>query len=781
MKPYLSLCLLFRDNVATLPALIESIRGKFDEVVACDTGSTDGSRALLEASGARIVDFPWIDDFAAARQFAFEQASGHWRCFLDSDDVLVGSPREYLMSLEAQNPVAEAVFVPYEYGHLETLPTMRIVRWRDGWKWTDAIHERLEFRYPDGDGLPDESFVRTTAFKVQHKDKTPEEKAAAIHRNARIAEKEYATTTDPKYRARLGRTIAMELKMDGKAAETIPYLEELHAHYGNYPEGKQGAADIMKAYLHLAETEPEQALTSLDSALFWSKCAGPAYEAIAHHARGEWEQCLKASQRSLGRGQQTTHEGLIFEQAACYVAAAISAWKLGRDASVAENCLNHIAPNLRNEPAIGEFLGSLRQDIDRITIVVPGTPQPFDENGGGGMLGGSEEAVVYLSRALAKAGRNVRIYGVLPPHRVPGPDRFGVDWQPISAFESRLDDEMGTLVVWRAPGLMLNLMQVAGQRKRPFAGIGQSFLWLHDSGLGVEPQAAKIVGENCEGAVVLSDFHGKMVKRAGFEGKFWLASNGIVEEDFEPWIDEPAFGFECSGPCKQCDGPGDIYPDGCGSNNAVTRGPRQVFRDPYSVVYSSCPSRGLVPLLEMWPAIKEAVPQAALDIYYDWSMLEAMQPHAFDRVKRAHDAVKHLDVVHHGGVDHATLHAALRRANIWAYSHFESTDVETFCISAVKATAAGATVLTVPNGALPEVAPDAHFCRSVEDYQEQLIEYLLNPQGIELRRLRARRALERFGWARVAARFSRIWSVSNRTGSDSKGLDATEKGTSVAA
>ena len=104
-------------------------------------------------------------------------------------------------------------------------------------------------------------------------------------------------------------------------------------------------------------------------------------------------------------------------------------------------------------------------------------------------------------------------------------------------------------------------------------------------------------------------------------------------------------------------------------------------------------------------------------------------------------------------------------------------EVETFCISAVKATAAGATVLTVPNGAVPEVAPDAYFCRNGASYGAQLIELLKNPDSVATRRALAKKAIARFAWSKVAEGFSKVWSVRR----DPKVLDAIESAPTAAA
>ena len=40
------------------------------------------------AFGAHVVDFPWVDDFSKARNFALSQASGDWILVLDADEIL---------------------------------------------------------------------------------------------------------------------------------------------------------------------------------------------------------------------------------------------------------------------------------------------------------------------------------------------------------------------------------------------------------------------------------------------------------------------------------------------------------------------------------------------------------------------------------------------------------------------------------------------------------------------------------------------------------------------
>src|SRR3990172_5816578 len=86
MAPRVSLCMIVRDEAAMLPAFLEAARGSWDELLAVDTGSTDATPELLAAAGATVLHRPWDDDFAAARNFGLERASGEWVLVLDADE-----------------------------------------------------------------------------------------------------------------------------------------------------------------------------------------------------------------------------------------------------------------------------------------------------------------------------------------------------------------------------------------------------------------------------------------------------------------------------------------------------------------------------------------------------------------------------------------------------------------------------------------------------------------------------------------------------------------------
>lgn len=72
-----------------------------DEILVVDSESTDATRELAEAAGARVIVRPW-PGFAAQKQFAAEAASNDWIFSLDADERVSDRLRENLLSLKSK-------------------------------------------------------------------------------------------------------------------------------------------------------------------------------------------------------------------------------------------------------------------------------------------------------------------------------------------------------------------------------------------------------------------------------------------------------------------------------------------------------------------------------------------------------------------------------------------------------------------------------------------------------------------------------------------------------
>lgn len=86
--PTITLCIIARDEEEFLPGCLASVRGVVSQIVLVDTGSTDRTVEIAREAGAVVVDHPWEDDFAAARNAALPAATGDWVLVLDADERL---------------------------------------------------------------------------------------------------------------------------------------------------------------------------------------------------------------------------------------------------------------------------------------------------------------------------------------------------------------------------------------------------------------------------------------------------------------------------------------------------------------------------------------------------------------------------------------------------------------------------------------------------------------------------------------------------------------------
>ncbi|MBE9125146.1 MULTISPECIES: glycosyltransferase [unclassified Coleofasciculus] len=84
----LSLCTIVKNEENNTPQLLESVKSLVDEIVILDTGSIDRTVEVAKAYGAKIYQFEWCNDFAAARNYALQYVQGKWVLVLDADEVL---------------------------------------------------------------------------------------------------------------------------------------------------------------------------------------------------------------------------------------------------------------------------------------------------------------------------------------------------------------------------------------------------------------------------------------------------------------------------------------------------------------------------------------------------------------------------------------------------------------------------------------------------------------------------------------------------------------------
>lgn len=130
---------------------LSSVKEIVDEINIVDTGSTDNTKEIVSRYTDRIFDFTWIENFADARNFAFQQATKDYVLWLDADDIFLKEDQSLFLELkESLNPTIDAVSMNYNLAFDEqnnvtsSLRRYRLVKRERNFKWIGAVHEYLE-------------------------------------------------------------------------------------------------------------------------------------------------------------------------------------------------------------------------------------------------------------------------------------------------------------------------------------------------------------------------------------------------------------------------------------------------------------------------------------------------------------------------------------------------------------------------------------------------------------------------------------------------------------
>ena len=142
-----SLCLIARNEEATIGMAIKSVLALVDEVLVADTGSADNTQIIAEGYGARVLEVPWEDDFAAARNRLLDEVGSDWVLILDADEFLQPiRPVDFQRLLN--DPRAAAYRVGVVDGSGQPLGgfgnRIRLFRHSGALRFTYPVHESLD-------------------------------------------------------------------------------------------------------------------------------------------------------------------------------------------------------------------------------------------------------------------------------------------------------------------------------------------------------------------------------------------------------------------------------------------------------------------------------------------------------------------------------------------------------------------------------------------------------------------------------------------------------------
>lgn len=170
----ISLCMIVKNEEGNLRRCLDSVADLVDEIVIVDTGSTDCTKSLAAEYTENVYDFKWIDDFSAARNFAFSKATKEYIYSADADEVLNEENRERFRILK-ETLLPEVEIVQMKYGGQLRFRTVynfdeeyrpKLFKRLRQFVWQEPIHEtvRLEPVVYDSDivitHLPENSHAK---------------------------------------------------------------------------------------------------------------------------------------------------------------------------------------------------------------------------------------------------------------------------------------------------------------------------------------------------------------------------------------------------------------------------------------------------------------------------------------------------------------------------------------------------------------------------------------------------------------------------------------------
>ena len=147
----ISLCMIVKNEEKILSRCLDSVAELMDEIIVVDTGSTDRTKEIAARYTEQIYDFQWIDDFSAARNFAFSKASMEYIYSADADEVLSEENRERFRILK-ENLLPEIELVQMKYGNQLQFSTVynydeeyrpKLFKRQRNFVWEDPIHETV--------------------------------------------------------------------------------------------------------------------------------------------------------------------------------------------------------------------------------------------------------------------------------------------------------------------------------------------------------------------------------------------------------------------------------------------------------------------------------------------------------------------------------------------------------------------------------------------------------------------------------------------------------------
>lgn len=716
---------------------------------------------------------PDTQDFSAARNKALKKVKTKYWFWADTDDDIENIEKlpDLVEMMETER--LDQIFLPYEYLFSDSSRQEcvalhyreRLIRTSHPFKWVGKVHETLDT--PEN---PKRMKV-LESVSIKHAYKPPQDIKRSHERNVAIFKKSYkAGDRDPRTLYYLGIGLFGEATYEGnpelykdaaamlleytqvsgweeqrydawmKIADCLVLIDEFDRAINALLEGMKLLPDWPDAYLKMGDLylhmeQPGRAIEWLKVGLGKPKpetleiqdptaytyrpliSLALAYFGLARvdEARKYIEQAAKFEPRN--RMFKSAYQAIVTAHTEEQTIKA-AAWlgKFVEEQGDVKKYVDGLPPFIRNDlrlrplwvrahPAskwpqksIVFYCGEQWEDWG---------PDTLDKG-----MGGSEEAIVYLSRELAKLGWRVTVYNQRTEEYVDGEGTTGaVRYKPWELFNP--EDEFDVFVAWRNPAMAQKLKIKARL----------SCVDFHDTPTGhqaVTPTALK--------AIDLCFLKSKFQKELGEipDDKAVVIPNGDYTADMN----------------------------------------FKVKRNPKKVIYASSADRGLDILLDLWPEVKKEVPDAELVWAYGWNSYDALHKGSPEHGRWKWEVIRKMNEVgarELGRLSHEDLVKEFLSSGVWAYP---TSFPEISCITAMRAQITGCKIVTSGYAALQEtiIEPeeaieDIHEKpKEIKKFTQRLVKALKEPRDEAKLAETAGLAKERYLYENIARKWSEVLS-----------------------
>ena len=694
----LSLALIVKasdDEAQSLDNLLSSVKGVFNETCITITGENKLIEKVAKKYNAKISHFDWCDDFAKARNYNFSQCTGDWIVWFDADDIVRKSENiRKNIELADRNKVT-ALSTLYNYSH-DTEGNVQDSHWKiqmvkaGHYEWRGMIHEDL-LPVKEGKDARISDVIRVhTATKADSE--------ASLLRNIKILTKAIKLEPEEPRHYFYSARCYLGTEEWQKVIESVDKYLTL----SNWPEERYDAINMAgEAWMRLDKSD--KAIETHQKAILELEDAPDAYiyKARNYIHKEEWHNAITNLEIASDRDKDAVNlkKSALYDHD-LYVLSAICLMNLGmyqqavnsakkaynkRHTEQSQEMLELAEQMLADENLTNTYrkLGeTMLEEPERLQSLLETIPESIKDdprilaltfaayppkewskdsivwfcsrsletwdgnsikNGG---IGGSETAVIELSKRQAAAGKEVTVYNSCD---APAGGKMidGVLYR--NYWEYNQEDIFNTIILWRSPNMVDDVKHAK-----------EVIVDMHDVSNDTYFTPERL--ERIDKVHVKTKYHRNLYPSIPDE-KIVVIGNGIDMDRFIGW---------------------------------------DFKKTPTRFIYTSSANRGLENILDVWPEIRRRIPEAELHIFYGWNTFaeaHKSDPVQLEWMESMNKKMEQEGVINHDRVDQETLAKEMIKSSLWLYpTEFE----EIHCITALEMQAAGVYPITTGFAALAE-------------------------------------------------------------------------------